>query len=152
MSYRVGFALAKSLRPHYLSSERMNDPLMTETHPSGRSFDAYLPEDLRTDAEVSRVCWRSRTRRDYDLVRGKPANRWDVHFIVPFHNYFVSDLSRVLGEVVDEAVVIVQNEHLQTWFLCAWSIAVKSAAVFLSDSIHSRSGTESATIPAPDCR
>ncbi len=152
MSDRTGFAVAKPLRPQYLSSERMNDPLVSQAHSKSWSFAAYLSENFRTDPEVSRVCWCSRSRGDYDSVRGKPLNLRNVHFVVPFHNYFVSNLSHVLGQVVDEAVVIVQDEDFQSWCPCALSMAVKRAAVFLSDSIHSRSGTESATIPAPDCR
>src|SRR5438309_10469205 len=97
MSNMAGFAVAKSLRLDYLSSERMNDPLVTETYPKGRSFAADHSEDFCKDAEVSTVRRCSRSRRDDDLVRGKSPNRRYVHFIVPFYNYFVSNLSSVLG-------------------------------------------------------
>src|SRR5438445_2776561 len=111
---RTCFAVTKALGPDYLSAERMHDPLMTKTYPKGRSFATDLSQNFRTDAEVSRVCRCSRTRRDYDPVRGKSPNCRNVHFIVSFHNYLVSDLSYILGQVVDEAVVVVQDEDFQT--------------------------------------
>src|SRR2546425_1902870 len=150
MPYRAGFAVAKPSGPYYLSSERVHYPLVTQADSECWSFAAYFSENFRADPEESRVCRCSWTRRDYDTVRGELSNGWNIHFIVPFHNYLIGNLSNVLGEVVDEAVVVVQDEDFQGWSFSAWSIAVKSAAVFLSDSIHSWSGTESATIPAPD--
>ncbi len=57
--------------------------------------------------------------RDYDLVRRKLPNRGDIHFIIPFHNYFVRDLADVLGQVVDEAVIVVEDEDFHSRSPCA---------------------------------
>src|SRR5713226_4841728 len=95
------------------------NPLVAEAYSKRRSFAADLSEDFRTYAEVSRICWCSRSRRDYDLVRRKLPNRGDIHFIIPFHNYFVRDLADVLGQVVDEAVIVVEDEDFHSRSPCA---------------------------------
>src|SRR5947207_2314922 len=91
-----------------------------------------------------------------DFLHGDP--------VIAVHRHFSAQLTEILHEVVGEGVVIIENEdHLRVRGrrfsvsvfrsmperACAISMARNSALPLLSVSSYSRSGTESATIPAP---
>ena len=84
---------------------------------------------------------RSRRERG-DLVDGERVVAIDAHVL--------AQLAEVLDEVVGERVVVIdhqQHGYIDSASLTAWN----SARALLTHSACSRSGSESATIPAPAC-
>src|SRR5580698_4047039 len=102
---------------------------------------------------VRRVAW---ARRDDYAVRGHVAHLAHRDLVVAEDLRVTSHLAHVLGEVVDERVVVVDDEDLHllpspiSRLPVAFSTALISPAALDSVSCHSASGSESATMPAPD--
>lgn len=95
---------------------------------------------------VFRVAW---TRRKHNSLRLNLADLFQGYFVISADDNFCAYLPYVLGKVVHETVVIIDYQHLQRPSPPANSRAFINACAFVSVSNHSRSGIESATIPAP---
>src|SRR5882762_4303068 len=84
------------------------------------------------------------------MGRVEPFDFRQRNGVVPVNAYVRIRLLKVLHQVVGKRVVVIDDEDHER--LSAFSIAARSAAALCSHSRNSRSGTESATIPAPACK
>ena len=107
-------------------------------------------------------CWID-VDRDAGLVRGctgpgemtmrcgrSAAISLDGDRVVAVDAHVLAELAEVLHEVVGERVVVVDHQH-HGYIDSASLTACNSARALLTHSACSRSGSESATMPAPAC-
>src|SRR5712692_4028938 len=147
---RARLSMTEVSSPNYSSAEGVDYSLVSQADAECRYVISEASDYGRATAEMTRITRCSWAWGEYDLVRFQLPDFVNANLIVPLYNYLVYSLSHVLGQVVDEAVIVVHDEDSHRCFSWAISIAVKRAAAFRSDSFHSCSGTESATMPDPD--
>src|SRR5208282_3731918 len=89
---------------------------------------------------------------------GLPADNFvDGNLIVAMHFERTTQFAQVLGQVVGERIVVVQQQNhgrlasFPFFALCAVSKARNKALDLFTDSSNSPWGVESATIPPPAC-
>src|SRR5262249_40185831 len=115
----------------------------------------------------ARLARRARTRRDDDPVGSQPRDLVERDRVVPADVDLGAELPKVLDEVVGEGIVVVDHQQaFRRGFACqplrqafaarhpnasAMRMAWIRARALLMHSRCSASGSESATIPAPDC-
>ena len=96
-------------RPHDLSAEDLADALVAETDPEhGEPFASELGDRGRAHAGVLGPAWARRHEQGGGFER---PDAGDVDGIVADHDRLGAELAEVLDEVVDEAVVVVDDGH-----------------------------------------
>src|SRR2546428_3920453 len=151
-----------------LATEGCADALVTEAHTQDRDMACQLRHQRRRDAGLVRGAGARRNHHRGGLHRSNLAR---CGLIVPEDADVARQLAQVLHEVVGERIVVVDNnDHgrgavarsryrvsastrggASTFLRFTLSIAFTSALALFTVSTYSRSGTESATIPAPAC-
>ena len=106
-------------------------------------------QDFSADAEVPCFFGCTWTWRKHDTVGLKLFNLFKANFVVSEDDDLCAKFSDVLDKVVHERIVIVNYQNFQAVSPPAFSSALISASALWLVSNHSRSGTESATMPAP---
>ena len=85
------------------------DGLMTQAHAEDRRGD--LGERTDRVADDSARLGSARTGRQQDAVGCERHRLGDGHLVVAHHDRVGAELAEVLDEVVDEAVIAVDDEH-----------------------------------------
>src|SRR5207248_9624169 len=124
-------------------AEGLAEALVAEADAQDGHPAAQLADRRQRDAGVVRV---ARPRRDDQ--RAVAAQLGDRDGIVAVDLSLRAELGQVLDQVVGEGVVVVDDGDPHG-ISSARRIASKSTPALASVSWYSRSGTESATIPAP---
>src|SRR5947209_4384767 len=137
------FAMHQDRRPDDLSPKRSRYALVSEAHTQCRDRRAELAHDVAGDAGLTGITW---TRRHYNAGGVQLAYLFQRNGVVSFHPDFHVQGGKHLVQVVRKTVVVVdQQDHEMP------PAASNMARALFMDSTYSRSGTESATIPAPAC-
>ena len=95
-------------RAHDPSAEHLADALMAEAHAEDRSRRAELLDDCVGDAGFVGV---ARSGRDQDAVGVARRQLVDGDLVVTEHDRLRAQLTEVLHEVVNEAVVVVDHDN-----------------------------------------
>src|ERR1700733_3792076 len=105
-----------------LSAEGCPDTLVSEAYPEGGDARAHLLEHPLADAEVVLVRGMPGAWGDYYAVGGHVAHLVQGDLVVPEDLRCASQLPDVLGEVVHERVVVVDDQDIHLlfhpWSLC----------------------------------
>src|SRR5262249_49999920 len=165
----------KGCSAHHLPAKDLTDRLMAEAHTEDRRRRRGLCDEIKTNAGLIR---RTGARREHDGVRRECHNAGDGNLVITVHNNVGPQPAKIMEKVEGEAVVIVdQDDHvspLQQGFTVpseggqaagllrgywprlaalakrrASSAARNRAFALLMHSCCSKSGSLSATIPAP---
>ena len=153
----VGLAVHGSGCPAYARPEHVGYGLMAQTHAEHRNPGGRCcPDDVSRDTAVARRSW---PRRDDDATGAKSHRFVGGHRIVAAYLDLGAESGEQLDQVVGERIVVVDDEDHATTAaetpspLCmpaASSSAWCNALALWRHSSYSDSGTESATMPAPD--
>ena len=143
-----GLAVHQPAGAHHLAPERFADGLVAQAHAQDRDAPGEVPDHLHREAGFLGRAW---PRRDHDVRRRQPLHVFQCEGIVAPHLHLLPQFRQVLHQVVCERIVVVDNEYHYSP-RSAISIARIRALALLTVSWYSRSGTESATMPAPACR
>ena len=119
------------------------DGLVAEAHTQHRDRWTQAPHQLHADPRLLRP---RRAGRDDDRVRVERLDLVDGHRVVARDRDIGADSAQQLHDVVGERVVVVEQEDPHA---SGPPMAASIEAAFDATSAASRSGTESATIPAP---
>src|SRR5439155_1211449 len=95
-------------RPHDLAAERLTDRLMAEAHAQHRHLAGECPNQGDKDARLRGRLGTGREHRGGGLQR---LHLGDAQRVVPIDNGILSQLAKILDEVVGEGVVIVEHEQ-----------------------------------------
>ena len=107
---RGGLAVHDLRGPHDPASEDLTDALVARADPEhGKALPAELGDGKRAHAGLFRP---SRPGRNEQGGRLEGLQAGDVDGIVADHDRLGPELSEVLDQVVDEAVVVVDHRHL----------------------------------------
>src|SRR4029077_7007222 len=130
------------------ASVNFADTLVTEANAEQWDSRSEFTNDVATDSRVARP---ARSGRDADAFRNKLSNVSQARLVIAFHQNVGAQLAENLREVVGERIVIIDQEEFQRNTPFARAIAARTAIALRSVSSRSRTGSESATIPAPAC-
>ena len=120
--------------------------LVAQTHPQDGRF--WMAENyLQAAAYIPGLGRMARPRRDHDPPGVQPLHLRHRDLIGADDGVIIKD-GDIIHQVPDERVMIVHEENRPH---AATPRALFMAAIFLSVSWYSFSGSESATIPAPAC-
>src|SRR6185369_14845745 len=162
---------------HHFAAESLSDRLMAQAHPEDRCGRRGLRDEIEANASLIR---RAGARRQHDGLGLERHHIGDGNLVVAMHGDIGPQPAEIVEKVEGEAVVIVdQNDHvspLQQGFtvpseggqaaglLCGYwprlatlakrrasSAARNKAFALLMHSCCSKSGSLSATMPAPAC-
>ena len=137
----------KLFRVCYRRSERFADCLMSQTNSEYRNFSRRRSDNVLADARVTRS---ARSGAYYYMRRVQFHNLVNGEFVIA--NYFYIGIYRTdkLIYVVRKAVIVIyQKYHNSPSRSETVSSALTTAFALFTHSMNSRSGTLSATIPAP---
>ena len=138
-------AVHEPFRRDDASAEGLGDGLVAEADAENRQASGEGADSVERDAGGVRV---ARAGREDESLRFQGFDSGDIDFIVPDDLHLRAKGANHLHEVVGEGVVVVDHEyHCSS---SAKRTASKTAFALPMVSSYSRSGTESATIPAPD--
>src|SRR5262249_9104851 len=146
MVYLADFPMHESRRAHDFSAEDFTDRLVSQAHAKNRRRFVEIPNDVLGDAGVYR---RSRSGRNDDARGFESLDFFDSDLVVAMNAQLLSQLAKVLHEVVGEGVVVIDHQNHSSNPRCARLIARIKARDLLTVSMYSFSGTESATMPPP---
>ena len=121
----------------------MADALVTEAHAEERYLAAELPADVIGDAGIERGAG---ARRDDDVAWRQPIDLLETDGIVAIDQWLPAQLTDVLGQVVYEGVIVVnEQDHLVPPVANSGTMlkARINALALSSVSRYSASGSES---------
>ena len=147
----AGFSVHQPLCGCNFATVRAYYPLMTKADAECGHLRADLLEDGSAYAEVSFVIGVARAWRDDYSVWFELSDLFRGYFIVSVNKDFGSKFPDELHQIVDERVVVVYDYYSDGLSPPQACKAFIRALAFCSVSNHSRSGIESATMPAPTC-
>src|SRR5262245_45319575 len=148
---RAGLAVHQARGAHHLAAVRLAQSLVPEAHPQDRHLARERQDRRLADPGVARLAGPG---RDHEPVERLRRQRLDRDRVVAVHLELGPQRPQVLDEVVGERIVVVDDgDHPPAPSLpiprSARCTASHSARPLAMVSSHSRSGSESATMPAP---
>ncbi len=142
-------SVEETRRVAHPAAESRPNALVPEAHSQGRGARADVAQQIRANPEITSLRGMAWAWGQDDRVRRDAADVLEGDRVVPIHHRVGSEFPETLVEVVHEGVVVVDDQDLH-------GVPSERAAFrprsLCSVSIHSRSGLESATIPAPAWR
>ena len=145
---RAGLAVHLHLRPHDLAAQRRADRLVAQADAEQRQLAGEVADGLDADARLGR---RAGAGRQHQMVGPQVGDALHRDLVIAEHAHVLAEFTEVLHQVVGEAVVVVDHQQHDQNPSSTSSAARISARALCSVSLHSISGTESATTPAAAC-
>src|ERR1700722_8321948 len=143
----AGFAVHQFLSANDATTEGGANGLMAEADAENGNFSGETPDERDADAGFLGRAGAGRYKDTFGAQGGDFVER---DLVVAAHFELLAHLAEILGEVVGEGIVVVEEQD-HDFFPGWWAIsrAETMARALLTVSCYSRSGTESATTPPP---
>src|SRR4030095_16398949 len=146
MKYLADLPMHESGGSHDFSAEDFTDGLVSQAHAKNRRGFVEVSDNVLGDAGVYGS---SRSGRNDDARGLEALDFFDRDLVVAMNAKLLTQLAKVLHEVVGEGVVVIDHQNHSSNPRCARLIARIKARDLLTVSMYSFSGTESATMPPP---
>jgi len=91
-----------------IATECLADDLVTETYSQDRNGSVQFAHDFQT---TTRLLWSARPRRKHDGVGAYFDNLGRRNFVVPHDLCLLAKPTQVTCQVVDEAIIVVDQEY-----------------------------------------
>ena len=104
----TGFAVKEFWSADNFAAERGADGLVAQADAQNREFAGKFFDQLDRNAGFLR---RARPRRNDDLLGLASGDFFDGNFVVAMDFYLATQLAEILGEVVGERVVVVEQQN-----------------------------------------
>jgi len=111
----AGLAVKEFWSANDFAAERRADSLMAEANAQDGKFSSEPLDQFHRNASLLR---RARPRRNDDSLRLALGDVLDGDFVVAVHFHLAAQLTEVLGQVVGERVVVVEQQDHVIWRLC----------------------------------
>ena len=131
----------------HCTAESLTDGLMPQTDTEKGDAARQLPHSRLADAGLRRPAGAG---GEDQMAGGQAADLFHTQLIVAHYPNVGVEAADELIEIVGKAVIVIDQQNHRSASFCASSSAFTTALALLIHSKYSFSGTESATIPAPD--
>lgn len=109
MPHRRSFSMHQSPRRKDLAAENRANALMAETNSEDWRFSSEHANNFIADAGIP---WPAGTWRNANAVGRQSFNLRDRDFVISLHDHVAAEHPEVLGEVVGERIVIIDDQDL----------------------------------------
>src|SRR5256885_3164432 len=125
MFHRARLPMHELFRADDLAAERRADGRVPQAGPEHGTLPRKMPDDFDG---YSRLLRRARPRRDHDVRGREPLDLLRCRLVVAADFDLLSQLAKVLDEVVGERIVVVEDEdHSDQWPVVSGHWSAKSS-------------------------